>query len=272
MTRIVHLSDLHFGKDREDLLEPLLASIAALSPDLVAISGDLTQRAREREYIAAGRFIDRITAPVLVVPGNHDVPVHRPFTRFLMPWRYYRKYIDANLTPIFEDDAALVVGVNTVDRFSWQTGRLSGRRISRTCAALAEAPRHKARILVAHHPLNHPTETHKRPIPGAEKALAQFLECGTDLILSGHLHTWHVGTFAEGERGGAAVQLHAGTSLSSRLRGEPNDFNVIDIKPNYFDIRRQSHHEGEKGFKTTETRRFDRVSDTISLSAELPIS
>ena len=85
MSRLIHLSDLHFGKDRPDLLTPLLESVNAFDPDLVIISGDLTQRAREKEYRAARAFIDRINAPVLSVPGNHDIPLHRPFTRFLTP-------------------------------------------------------------------------------------------------------------------------------------------------------------------------------------------
>jgi predicted phosphodiesterase len=265
MSRLVHLSDLHFGKDREDLLEPLLQSVNAAKADLVAISGDLTQRAREREYQAAQDFIQLIDAPVLCVPGNHDVPVHRPVTRFLLPYWYYKRYISRDLTPVHRAQDMVVVGVNTVDRFKWQTGKLSKGRIRRACNALSDAP-DAARIVVAHHPLNHPRVTKKKPIPGAEEALKTLMGCGADIILSGHLHIWHAGTFAHtaatGERH-TAIQIHAGTSLSSRGRGEPNDFNIIDITPDRFHIARQSYEEAEGCFKTAETRRFDRVSESF---------
>jgi 3',5'-cyclic AMP phosphodiesterase CpdA len=263
MSRIVHLSDLHFGKDRPDLLEPLLEAVNRLSADMVAISGDLTQRARATEFASARRFIDRVEAPVLCVPGNHDVPIHRPLTRFFLPWRYFKKFIARDLTPVHEGLDYTVIGVNTVDPLSWQTGRMSDRRIRKACRALEGVDDHKARILVAHHPLNHPQETKKRPIPGADRALNKLLACGADLVLSGHLHTWHVGEFARGEEGGAAVQLHAGTSLSSRLRGEPNDFNLIDISPDCFEISRIAYADETKTFETTETRHFDRVSQTV---------
>ncbi|MEQ6249477.1 metallophosphoesterase [Sulfitobacter sp. HNIBRBA3233] len=262
MTRLVHLSDLHFGKDRPDLLQPLTDAVNDLSPDLVVISGDLTQRAREREYRAAARFIDGLASPVLSVPGNHDIPIHRPFRRFFRPWGSYRKMIAPDLTPRFETDEAIVIGINTVDRFRWQTGRMSRGRIRHACAAMGDSAGDRARILVAHHPLEHPKRTKKKPIPGAQQALHQLLGCGADMILSGHLHVWHTGTFAHTttREYGKAIQIHAGTSLSSRVRGEPNDFNLIEISQEHFDITRISYEDETTGFQRAEARRFDRAS------------
>ena len=268
MSRIIHLSDLHFGKDRPDLLEPLLDAVNGLSANLVAISGDLTQRARATEFASARKFIDQLGAPVLCVPGNHDLPIHRPLTRFFLPWRYFRKFISSDITPVHEGSDYAVIGINTVDRLSWQTGRMSGRRIRKACRALTAVADGKARILVAHHPLNHPQKTKKRPIPGADRALTKLLACGTDLVLSGHLHTWHVGEFERGKEGGAAVQLHAGTSLSSRLRGEPNDFNLIDINTDCFEISRLAYADASGTFETTETRHFDRVSEVVQPASD----
>lgn len=264
MTRLIHLSDLHFGKDRADLIEPLLKALAELGPDQVAISGDLTQRARRREYVSARAFIDRIDAPVLCIPGNHDIPIHRPLTRFFRPFGHYRAYISRDLTPCVETAQMVMVGLNTVDRFQWQAGRLSASRLRRACNAMRDAPAHKLRVLVAHHPLEHPKGVSKKPIPGAAAALERLIGCGADLILSGHLHLWHAEEFAHraGERPRRnAIQLHAGTSLSSRLRGEPNDFNVIDISPDAIHLARQSFDEGTGSFQTKETRQFNRVPD-----------
>ncbi|QFT58198.1 Calcineurin-like phosphoesterase [Sulfitobacter sp. THAF37] len=264
MTRLVHLSDLHFGKDRADLIQPLLTVLENLQPDHVAISGDLTQRARSQEYESARAFIDRIDAPVLCVPGNHDIPIHRPLTRLFRPFGNYRKYISSDLTPSVETAEMVMVGLNTVDRFQWQAGRLSALRLRRACTAMGAAPAHKLRVLVVHHPLEHPEGVSKKPIPGAAEALERLIGCGADLILSGHLHLWHAGEFAHraGEHDRRnAVQLHAGTSLSSRVRGEPNDFNVIDILDRSVQVARQSFDEKTGAFETTETRQFNRASD-----------
>lgn len=264
MTRLIHLSDLHFGKDRADLIAPLLQALADLDPDHVAISGDLTQRARRREYASARAFIDRIDAPVLCIPGNHDIPIHRPLTRFFRPFGHYRVYISPDLTPRVETNDIVMVGLNTVDRFRWQAGRLSGSRLRAACNALQDVPAHKLRVLVAHHPLEHPDNVSKKPIPGAAAALDRLIDCGAELILSGHLHLWHAGEFAH--RAGDntqrnAIQLHAGTSLSSRMRGQPNDFNVIDVTTDGIQVARQSFDEGNGTFETTETRQFRRASD-----------
>lgn len=263
MSRLIHLSDLHFGKDRPDLITPLLDAVNGYAPDLVIISGDLTQRAREKEYRAARAFIDRIKAPVLCVPGNHDIPFHRPFTRFLAPWRYYRHWIARDLTPSHQGGDYIAVGINTVDRFKWQAGRLTSRQLRRACAALSAGSETALRIAVCHHPLDHPQETKKRPIPGARRALRRLLNCGADLILSGHLHVWHAGTFAHPAAehdGHRAIQLHAGTSLSSRQRGEPNDFNLIDVSPLQVDVARITFDDEKEAFTKAEARQFNRAS------------
>lgn len=268
MSRVIHLSDLHFGKDRPDLLRPLLAAVNDQSPDLVVISGDLTQRAREKEYRAARAFIDRITSPVLCVPGNHDIPVHRPLTRLVAPWRYYRRYIGRDLTPVHRGADFLAVGINTVDRFKWQTGRLSRGRLRRACRSLSDAAEGALRIAVCHHPLDHPNTTKKRPIPGAGPALRQLLDCGADVILSGHLHIWHAGTFAHPAAehdGHRAIQLHAGTSLSSRQRGEPNNFNLIEITPHEVEVTRLGFDDAQGAFTKAEARQFSRASGEFVL-------
>ena len=254
MKRLLHLSDLHFGRERPDLVAPLLDAIAALAPDLVAVSGDLTQRARDREFQAARAFLDAVPAPILVVPGNHDVPLHLPMRRVLVPWRGWRRWIGTELEPTVSDADTTVVGVNTVDPLSWQTGRLSRRRLARACERLGTASGPSLRVVVAHHPLVHPEGSDKTPIPGADAALRQLTGCGMDLILSGHLHAWHAGPFAEQEHDGAAIQVHAGTGLSTRVRGEPNDFNVIELDTRRISVTR--HVAEGPAYAPAETRAF----------------
>ena len=131
MKRLLHLSDLHFGRDRPELLDPLIAQINGLAPDLVAISGDLTQRARDWQFMRAREMIDRIDAPCLIVPGNHDTPLDNLAERVLMPWRRYRKWIAADLEPQTHDPGWSVVGINSVNPLGWQRGRFSPRDIRR---------------------------------------------------------------------------------------------------------------------------------------------
>ena len=229
MTRLIHLSDLHFGRDRPELLVPLINAVNAAKPDLVAISGDLTQRARESQFSAARAFIDRIEAPVLSVPGNHDIPIHRPFTRFFRLFHYYKRRIDRNLTPTAELGGMTVIGLNTVDRYRWQRGRIRSRQVRRACGIAGNAPADNFVILVAHHPFEHaPGSTDKRLMRGADKALKKLAKCGVDAILSGHLHVWRTEPFLTRPFGAGILQVHAGTGLSTRQRGEPNDFACID--------------------------------------------
>lgn len=247
MARIIHVSDLHFGRTRPELLRPLITLLNDIGADLIAISGDLTQRARSSQFRAARAFIDRLEPPILVVPGNHDVPLDDLFTRFLLPYRRYRKWIDADLEPQFENDEITVTGINTVNPYAWQRGRIRSRTVRRVCRAFArEADR--LRIVVAHHPFEHqPTDT-KVLMKGAEEAVDALAECGADVILSGHLHSWRAEPFAErvGRRG--ALQVHAGTGLSTRLRGEENDFNVLTAEPGEVMVDRYAAGHGAEKF------------------------
>src|SRR4051812_5821030 len=115
---IVHLSDLHFGRLDERLIPPLQKAIAALSPQLVVVSGDLTQRARRPEFEAARAFLDTVSAPQLVVPGNHDIPLYNIVERMVDPLRRYRRHISNDLAPVFTDDEMIVVGLNSARTLS----------------------------------------------------------------------------------------------------------------------------------------------------------
>ncbi|TMV82862.1 metallophosphoesterase, partial [Thioclava sp. BHET1] len=224
MKRILHLSDLHYGRTDPDLEGPLLQSIADLAPDLVVISGDLTQRARPGQFAQARAFLDRIAQPTLIVPGNHDVPLHNPFARLLRPFAEYRRAIGRNLNPIFRDEALLVVGLNSVNPFSWQRGRLSPRKRARL-TRLFDAAGQRLRIAVLHHPLEQPPGLEKAPTRGARRAIAALADCGADVVLSGHLHISATGTFSAAP---GLLFLQAGTGLSTRVRGEENTFNLVE--------------------------------------------
>ena len=256
MKRIVHLSDLHFGRDRPDLLQPLLAAVNGLQADLVVISGDFTQRARADEFRAAAAFIKALAGPVLSVPGNHDVPLDNLIWRLFLPWRRYKHWINANLEPQFSDAEIVVICVNTVNRFVWQQGWFRSRAIGRICAAFAGSAHRRIHIVVAHHPLEHPEGEHKSLMRGAEKGLRTLSDNGTDVVLSGHLHSWRAEPFAHLEGRASALQIHAGTSLSNRLRGEVNDFNLLEVEPGKIAVHRYGFDDGSAGFARAATVDF----------------
>lgn len=227
MRTVLHLSDLHFGRTRPDLLEPLVQLCATLAPDLVAISGDFTQRARRGQFVEAARFLARLRAPWLGVPGNHDISLDNVLVRMLDPWGRYRTLIHEDLSPRWADEEITVVGINTVNRYAHQSGRIGRAQLRVIHGAFEENPQ-KTVVVVMHHPPEHPTGSDKRLMRHSGKGVAALAQAGADIVLSGHLHNAHVAplTAAPG-----ILLVQAGTGLSTRVRGEPNTLNLLAIEP-----------------------------------------
>lgn len=258
LKRLLHLSDLHFGRVRPELLDPLIAQVNDLAPDLVAISGDLTQRARDWQFMRAREMMDRIEPPCLVVPGNHDTPLDRPLERLFLPWRRYRKWITGDLCPEVHEPGWSVIGLNSVNPLSWQRGRYSSALLRRVRDGFADTPDSDVRIVVAHHPVDHRPQDEKRLTRGAEKARVALAEAGTDILLTGHLHSWRVDVFGKGPGDPAVLQVHAGTVLSSRLRGEENDFNLLTVGDGQVQVDRYANRSDDSGYDRVRSARFRR--------------
>lgn len=244
MTRILHLSDLHFGRERPELLRPLIETVNALAPDLVAISGDLTQRARPGQFRAARTFLAALAPPTICVPGNHDTPLHNPLERLFDPWRRYRRYIGEDLEPSWVGPDAALYGVNTVNPLFWQRGHVRRTALTRLCREMAAAPG-RLNVVMGHHPLEHLPETPKQLTRGAGRALGALADCGADVVLSGHLHTWRAAPFAAF---GSLLLVQAGTGLSTRMRAEPNDFNLLTAGPARLEVERFAAEDAAHGF------------------------
>ena len=129
MRRLIHLSDLHFGRTDKQIVAALIRQMHELVPDVVVVSGDLTQRARSWQFEDARHFLDALDRPTIVVPGNHDVPLENLFERFFRPFAKYRKYITENLSPTFHDEELAIVGINTARSFTRTGGRINDRQI-----------------------------------------------------------------------------------------------------------------------------------------------
>src|SRR6266850_5524430 len=150
MRVLVHLSDIHFGRIDTQLITPLVETIKGIKPDLVAVSGDLTQRARSHQFRAARAFLDSLPQPQIVVPGNHDVPLHNVFTRFLQPLDKYRRYITDDLQPSYADDEIVVVGVNTARSLTIKGGRINADQVARIREKLCDAVDDVVKTVVTH--------------------------------------------------------------------------------------------------------------------------
>ena len=251
MRTLVHLSDLHFGRVDEAILAPLVERITSIRPDLVAISGDLTQRARRRQFRQARAFLDLLPFPKIVVPGNHDVPLFNVAARVLDPFGGYRRHIDANPEPAWIDHEVAVIGLNSARGLvAGGKGRLNRQQIDLAVARLRPLPTSLIKVIVTHHPFDLPAGYHPEHLVGrARLAMAQFAEVGADLFLAGHLHVSHVGHTADRYKiaGHSALVVQAGT-LSIRGRGELNTFNVLRIARPEMTVERYSWESGRDTF------------------------
>lgn len=230
MTRLVQISDVHFGAEDPALVEPLSRAINALAPDLVILTGDVTTFGRRREFAAARGFLDTLEAPVVGAPGNHDTPYFDMAARLTSPWKRFERWLGPRLQPRAEGGRARVEMLPTARgaqaRVDWSLGRVRKRDAIRAGAALSGHDGLK--VLAGHHPLVAPGGLKGRAkTSGGARAARLIAEAGVDLYLSGHLHQ----VFAEAlDRGDGSVCwfVGAGTALSRRTRGEPASFNVIE--------------------------------------------
>jgi len=259
MRTLVHLSDLHFGRVDPALLDPLVASVTAVAPDLVVVSGDLTQRAKSAQFAEAARFLERLPQPQVVVPGNHDVPLWNVFARFVSPLRKYRRHITRDLSPRYRDDEIAVLGINTARSLVVKNGRINHAQIDAVRAEFCDLPDSITKIIVTHHPFDLPPEFEHDDLVGrAGLAMRTFARCGADLLLAGHMHTGHAGNTAAryGIVDHAAVVVQAGTATSTRGRGEANSYNVLRVEPRAIAVARCEWDEDAARFVERAPERF----------------
>lgn len=231
MTRLVHLTDLHFGQDRPDLAGPLARAVRALAPDLVIASGDLTHRARPDQFRRAMDWLGGLGAPVVTVAGNHDMPLFNLPLRMLAPFARFRRHAGPVVWPARQVGAAWVMAANTADPMVWRRGRLRGADRARLLRELAQAPAGTVPVLVAHHPLAEPAGFAKGETRGAEAALPVLAAAGLQVALTGHLHHWSVGLGIGSGSPQAVLQVQTGSALCARAGERDHGFAQIDLAP-----------------------------------------
>jgi 3',5'-cyclic AMP phosphodiesterase CpdA len=229
MSVILQVSDPHFGTEQAPVVEALVALAAQQRPDLVVLSGDITQRARPAQFRAARAFVDRLGAPLLAVPGNHDIPLLDVWTRVARPYARHRAAFGTELEPLHEDDMLLVLGVNTTRAWRHVHGEISQHQVERVAARLAQARATQLRVVVVHQPIAVAREEDRvHRLRGHAQALPRWAAAGADIVLGGHIHLPYVMPVALAGLPRPLAVVQAGTAVSHRVRpGVPNSVNLL---------------------------------------------
>ena len=264
MKTIIHLSDIHFGRVDYQVVNKLIETVAEIKPDVVVVSGDLTQRARSHQFVEARTFLDALPRPQIVVPGNHDIPLYHVYNRFARPLDKYRRFITDDLEPFYKDDEMAIAGVNTARSLTTKYGRINERQINGIKEKMCGLADDLLKVVVTHHPFDLPAGFEAKNLVGRSKlAMATLAGCGADVFLAGHLHVSSVSHSAERYKiaGHSALVIQAGTATSTRERGESNSFNVLRLARPGLIVERHEYQPSQARFTVSESQEFEQIAD-----------
>jgi predicted MPP superfamily phosphohydrolase len=229
---IAHISDPHFGTSTPEKILALTNVLQELSPGYVVLSGDITQRARKDQFLAARRFCDSLSPlDVIAVPGNHDIPLFNLPARLISPYGGFTKHFGFPLTFSRKKDFVELMGINSTHPLRHVQGQFGdkGRQALRSFSDDS-----LVRIVVAHHPLDCPKHVDEKNIlKDAPETLKALEDAKVDIIMGGHIHDplVRLSAIRYPQSARPFVVVQAGTCLSSRTRAKaPNSFNLLEIK------------------------------------------
>ncbi|AOA57741.1 metallophosphoesterase family protein [Acinetobacter larvae] len=229
---LVHLSDLHFGTENLACLEAIQHFCQIQRPEVIVVSGDLTQRARSKQFISCKAFLDSLSCPYFVVAGNHDIPLFHLWRRLFRPFAGYQKYFAA-LEPVLETEHFYLIGLNSIRPYYHSKGAISQSQIARVKQCLQYAPQNKLKLVVSHQPfITQYSKHHRHDAPRlARAAIAQWQDYDLFAVLHGHLHQIACYDLKQEYNLDCAqpiFSLLAGTATSTRhYQQQANSFNVV---------------------------------------------
>lgn len=259
MSLLLQVSDPHFGTEQAPVVEALVALARACRPDVLVLSGDITQRARRAQFHAAAAFCARLGIPrQVVIPGNHDIPLFDLPTRLLSPYRWHCQAFGDELEPVLDTPDWLVVGVNTTRAYRHKHGEVSPRQVARVAERLAAARAGQLRIVVTHQPLDVPGPADEVDLArGHAQAAPAWVAAGADIVMGGHIHLPFVRPLSHRYAGLArrAWCVQAGTAVSHRVRGDlPHSVNLVHFTAGSTAARVERwDHDPAAGFRCAET-------------------
>jgi 3',5'-cyclic AMP phosphodiesterase CpdA len=266
---ILHASDVHFGPPYNEVAGEAFQAIArTVAADMIVVSGDFTQRAKVREYEAARAWLDRLPrVPLVVTPGNHDVPLYRVWERLVDPYRNYRTWISPELDSVTRIPGVVVVALNsTAPLRTIVQGRIDRTQVEFAARVFQEADPADTRIVVAHHHFAPaPDYEGDKAMPGSREVLDAFKAHGVELVLGGHLHRAYIGNsldvYPGADRDHGIVIVQSGTTSSRRGRARErakNSFNVIRLAEDHLEITHFMYFEDARSFKPFSMHAFPR--------------
>ena len=237
MTLLLQVSDPHFGTERPAVVDALERLAAELRPDVLLLSGDITQRATRAQFDAARAFVDRLRiATVIAIPGNHDIPLFNLALRLFQPYRRYARAFGDALEPCFETDDVLVLALNTTRWWRHANGEVSAAQIERVAKRLERARPAQTRIVVVHQPVAVLRDEDRHDLlRGHREAVTRWAAAGADLVVGGHIHLPFVSSLRALRNDWPALPrevwaVQAGTAVSERVRADAgNSVNVIRV-------------------------------------------
>ncbi|HRP10586.1 MAG TPA: metallophosphoesterase [Terricaulis sp.] len=259
---LAHFTDLHFGCEHEGAIKAAARYVEENKPDAVIITGDISKDGLQSELEAACDWMRALPAPVILTPGNHDVPYYEPFGRVFFPWRRFNRAAQGIRTEAWHTPEWSIVPVNTARGFqlraNWAQGAISRGQTAIAGAELQKAAPGALRIIITHHPLDWPGDAPIKGVTiGGVRGLERLTNAGAELFLSGHLHFAHARLY-----GTRALCVSSGT-LSQRLRHEPPAFTAIRRPaPNVIEV--EVLHVKDACAESATKRRFTLASRAVA--------
>ncbi|BFU43228.1 metallophosphoesterase family protein [Krasilnikovia sp. MM14-A1004] len=249
---IAHLSDLHLGAHDPVAARTLAADVAAVHPTVTVVTGDCTMRARTGQFRQARELLDGLPVPLLVVTGNHDVPLDSP-ARLVSPYSRFRHWLEDDLDPVLRLDGVTVMGLESTPRWRWKSGRVSRRQADAVRTVLGAASPGAVRVLALHHP---PRATGLARVVGRDRLLRALAAARVDLVLAGHTHLPAASSVELDGSAHRVVEVVAGTATSVRTRGVGRSWSVIRVDTD--EIVVEERHQAGDGWHTLGTMRYPR--------------
>jgi 3',5'-cyclic AMP phosphodiesterase CpdA len=240
MIRLFHVSDVHFGREDQAAVSWFDGLVAAEQPDAVVMTGDLTMRARSREFAAGLAWLQNLGVPVTLEVGNHDLPYFNPIDRFFRP--YHRiQAVERMIERPLDLPGVVIVPLMTTARFQWRLnwakGNVSRESLQQTLAVIEAAPKQALVLVACHHPLIEPHTRGTSATRGGAEAFAALAAAGADAVLTGHVHDPFDIVH---EINGRKIRMIGAGTLSERVRDTPPSFNEIRIDQGRFDVKQRT--------------------------------
>ena len=272
LTRVLHISDLHFGRNvKPEPIDALARLISEVQPELVIASGDLTHRGLRAQHDVAAEFLHGLELPILAVPGNHDIPYTFP-KRFTSPWLEFERQWKTT-QPVYSSETLAVAGLNSVRPWRHQSGKVRPPQVVRAKEVFADAPPQALRIVVLHHHiLGAPWRSRKKPVADRNRVLGSFVAAGAELILAGHIHQSTIAERREfeiatpgGERAVVASIAPGFGQPRPNRRGEARGLHVYEVAEAA--LRILTYIWRDDGWALTAVRTFPRGRDPLAFDA-----